>query len=745
MFHLENLEPRLLLSSTPDCLNIDFSTYIGGVFAETALNIEATDNCVVSVGGSLSTTFQDRLDVPYNYSEPYRSNYDAYIAKYDHNGYSQWTTFLTGSDNDHCLDVSIDSSGNIYVCGETRSYNLGGFSGHHGSADAFVAKLDGATGATTWLTYLGGSGFEAANAIALNSSGELFVAGYTTSTDFSSALSNAPDGNNGFVAKINCTDGSVAWADYFGGSGTDFIADITAVPSGFCITGSSDSTDFADNPLIGYSAAFVGSYAVGFPTYSRQWVTLFGGSDSDEGNGVAVDSGGDILVTGSTWSDDFCSGQSLNGFSGNVDAFVVKMSSSGTLKWATHIGGEDHSSWGWGDGNDQGYDIVIDEYDNAIIAGKTSSGASGTINQPRINSNHEYYYGQHSGYYEDGFVSVIDPWGDIRSFVFLGGNSQDTNTRIAISESGDLFAQGSTYSINMDEFYNDMNSVNPIHHESSSFFGRQDGYITKLDLSYQTIELGVVENGREAGVSTTDGTFSLTRSGSTAKAINIGIGLYEYTPSTHSANAAHGTDYVFRDASGQIISVTNGWFIVTIPSGSSSTTFTVDVTDDAADEYTERVVVGLQFGHSTWENDPSAVHLKIFDDEALLGDFNCDGAVNGLDIPDFKSALADPAAWDAAHPDRPSCNKIGDFDENGSFNGLDIPGFKSALAGESAMATGGNDEFASYLAGDIDAALLDFNKKLQVIEDIEGVDWLDAVVSIYDETLAEPAGAIQRD
>jgi hypothetical protein len=71
----------------------------------------------------------------------------------------------------------------------------------------------------------------------------------------------------------------------------------------------------------------------------------------------------------------------------------------------------------------------------------------------------------------------------------------------------------------------------------------------------------------------------------------------------------------------------------------------------------------------------------VLDSPVLLGDFDGNGAVNGLDIPDFKAALADPEQWAIDNPDQPHPDQLGDFDGNGAFNGLDIPGFKTALAG----------------------------------------------------------------
>ena len=78
---------------------------------------------------------------------------------------------------------------------------------------------------------------------------------------------------------------------------------------------------------------------------------------------------------------------------------------------------------------------------------------------------------------------------------------------------------------------------------------------------------------------------------------------------------------------------------------------------------------------------PRAIYDALQAEFVLRGDFDGNGAVNGLDIPDFKEALADPEAWSAAHPDAPPAHRLGDVDGNGAFNGLDIPGFKQILGG----------------------------------------------------------------
>ena len=88
-------------------------------------------------------------------------------------------------------------------------------------------------------------------------------------------------------------------------------------------------------------------------------------------------------------------------------------------------------------------------------------------------------------------------------------------------------------------------------------------------------------------------------------------------------------------------------------------------TSSALDLFFDEVRIG-----TTWEH--------VFDVE-IRGDFNNDGAINGLDIPGFKDALADPAEW--TYNFGREADRLGDFNGDGAFNGLDIPGFKNALAG----------------------------------------------------------------
>jgi hypothetical protein len=130
-------------------------------------------------------------------------------------------------------------------------------------------------------------------------------------------------------------DPDLAWATYLGGSGHDMGSGIAVDAAGNAlVTGWAYSTDFsgANNASNGGYDAFVAKVS---SSGSLQWATYLGGSGHDMGSGIAVDAAGNALVTGRTESTNF-SGVN-NASNGGADAFVAKVSSSGSLQWATDI------------------------------------------------------------------------------------------------------------------------------------------------------------------------------------------------------------------------------------------------------------------------------------------------------------------------------------------------------------------------------------------------------------------------
>ena len=181
---------------------------------------------------------------------------DAFVAAYDAAGRARWATYLGGSNPDVANGIASDSEGNIYVAGSTSSANFPASPGAaqrrygRGLGNAFVAAYDRA-GRMRWATYLGGSNSDAANAVATDRQGNLYVAGVALSTDFP-VTGGAPQPTNhggpnlldGFVASYR-PGGGLRWSTYLGGTNDDTAEGIATGPQGqVLVAGSTRSYDF---------------------------------------------------------------------------------------------------------------------------------------------------------------------------------------------------------------------------------------------------------------------------------------------------------------------------------------------------------------------------------------------------------------------------------------------------------------------------------------------------------------------
>jgi hypothetical protein len=328
-----------------------------------------------------------------------------------------------------------------------------------------------------YSTYLGGSGGESGSGIAVDSAGNAYVTGYTQSTDFPTKNPLQPAYAGGtddiFVAKINPTGSALVYSTYLGGSGDDLGSAIAVDSAGNAyVTGVTQSTDFpTQNPLQATNGGGPGCTdcqdvfvtKINPEGSALVYSTYLGGSNQDNGVGIAVDSAGNAYVGGDTESSDFpitpgafqtvCNHGS--GCFPNGDAFMAKINPSGSaLVYATFLGGSNQDIVGG---------IGVDSAGNAYVIGTTASTDFPTVNavQPA--------YG---GGLDDAFVSKLNPTGSGLVYsTYLGGGDVDVGLSIAVDSAGSAYATGYTYSTNFP-------TKNPLQPSNA---GHGDAFVTKFN------------------------------------------------------------------------------------------------------------------------------------------------------------------------------------------------------------------------------------------------------------------------
>ena len=365
----------------------------------------------------------------------------------------------------YCNGIAVDASGSAYVTGVTwlgfptvspLQATYGG-----GDWDAFVAKLNPAGSALVYSTYLGGSGTDYGLGIAVDSSGNAYVTGDTDSTNFPTAspLQATLGGpEDAFVTKLNAAGSALVYSTYLGGGGYDYGDGIAVDGSGNAyVTGGTTSPNFptaspvqATKGGFGWSAFVTKLNAAGSALI---YSTYLGGSDDDDGYGIAVDPSGNAYVTGGTYSANFPTVSPLQAtLGGPKDAFVTKLNATGSaLLYSTYLGGS---------GNDRGSGIAVDSSGNAYVTGETDS-----TNFPMASP----LQATHGGGNWDAFVAKLNAAGSALVYsTYLGGTGGDYGNGIAVDGSGNAYVTGSTSS-------SDFPTVNPLQANGESFVAKVRG------------------------------------------------------------------------------------------------------------------------------------------------------------------------------------------------------------------------------------------------------------------------------
>lgn len=361
-----------------------------------------------------------------------------------------WATYFGGPDNDYGKAIATDTAGNIYITGITNSVSgiastgalqtvFGG--GATNSGDAFVAKFT-PSGSLLWATYFGGSNNEQGLALATDNSGNVYLAGYSSSTvgiaTVGAYQSTQGGSDDAFIAKFS-SSGSLVWASYYGGTGMDrayavtvdtannvYLAGSTRSSSGIATTGGHQTTISSTGSDEGFIVKFDS-------TGSRLWATYYGGNGGDIIRSLAVDAANNIVMAGQTTSASTTgiastgAWQSTYGGSNN-DGFIARFSASGQRLWGTYYGGNLA---------DQLYAVNCDDSGHIYVSGNTKSAAMATLNA---------YQATFGGGVSDGLLSQFDTLGQLIWSTYYGGSFTDNAVAAIPDNNGHVYLYGQTVS-----------------------------------------------------------------------------------------------------------------------------------------------------------------------------------------------------------------------------------------------------------------------------------------------------------
>jgi hypothetical protein len=364
-----------------------------------------------------------------------------------------YSTFLGGANVDDGFDITVDASGNAYVTGSTQLLVVpstfpttpGAFdTTHNGSQDVFVTKLNPTGSALVYSTFLGGSDLDSGSGIAIDSTGNAYVTGTTSSPDFPTtvgAFDTIFNGRDAFVTKLNPTGSALVYSFFLGGIDDDLGSSIVADAAGNAyVTGSTTSANFPTTPgafdtTLNPNEVFEAFVTKLNPAGSALiYSTLLGGSQGSSPGGIALDTSGNVYVAGSTSSSDFptTAGAFDTTSNGSGDVFVTKLNTTGTAAlYSTHLGGGT---------SDSARGIAIDASGNAYVTGTTTS-----TNFPTTVGAFDTTY---NGNF-DGFVTKLNLSGSALVYsTYLGDVNFDSGADIVVDSSGNAYVTGFTSSPN---------------------------------------------------------------------------------------------------------------------------------------------------------------------------------------------------------------------------------------------------------------------------------------------------------
>ncbi|HVB56997.1 MAG TPA: SBBP repeat-containing protein [Candidatus Acidoferrales bacterium] len=522
---------------------LSYSTYLGPSGGVSSIAVDTSGNAYVT-GGNTGTGFPT---TPGAFQTTCPGGCfpagAAFVSKLNATGSALvYSTYLDGSNGGGAFgeDIAVDSGGDAYVTGQTGSANFpittgafqtvchACFGGNGSYQTGFVTKLNSTGSALLYSTFLGGSTREIAFGIALDPSDNAYTTGETWSSDFPvTAGSFQPiyqTGGDAFVTELNSAGSALIYSTYLGGANSEGVRiKVNSAGNAYAVGGTQSpsfpttpgafaptcnkcgpGTDPGGHPL---QDVFVTEFSTNGS--ALVYSTFLGGSDGDFPGGIALDSSGNVYVTGATYSNDFpvtpgafqtaCGGGSCSGELG--DAFVSKLNSTGSaLLYSTYLGGNSY---------DAGTSIAVDSSGDAYVGGLTTS-----LDFPVTSGAFQTQCNNCSltNYVSDAFMSELNPSGSTLLYsTYLGGSNEDYVGGIALDANGNIYLGGGTIST---DFPTTAGSYQPTATSSSvgafvakfAFGSTQSGSaasITPPNLDFGTVVIGAKSSSQDITLSST--------------------------------------------------------------------------------------------------------------------------------------------------------------------------------------------------------------------------------------------------
>jgi uncharacterized repeat protein (TIGR01451 family) len=425
------------------------------------------------------------------------------LAAYDHtlplviDPVLAYASYVGATSSDTVLGIAVDADGFAYITGNlfgAFTMTPGAYDTTNAGQDVYVAKINPAGGSFIYATYIsaaGGNNF--GNDIAIDAQGNAYITGKATSTLFPAtpgAYDTTPSSLDAFIVKLNAQGNGLLYASYLGGTGSDEGFGIAVDSSGdVYIAGGTTSNNF---PVVGGLQTTFGGGRDAFAVKLRPagggaadllYSTYLGGAGDEDANAVACDAGGNLYLTGYSTSANYPTtanafDTSLSGSGGDVVVTKINPANTGaaSLLYSTFLGGSSA---------DRGNDLVVDNaaVPNIYLTGTTSSTSANGLFPTTANAYDTIVNGS------DAFFSRINPASaganDLVYSTFIGGTAAEEGLGLARDASGKIYVSGSTGSSNFPTTPDAFQSV----------YNGNDAFVVKLtpasagasDLLYSTL------------------------------------------------------------------------------------------------------------------------------------------------------------------------------------------------------------------------------------------------------------------